>query len=134
MVCNSRLKWSCDCAGVPLSIETMARDRERWIRKYFLDGHSYRVVLILLGHIHGYQLSIRQLKRILRNMGLRRRTGLPDSILRRLINVSMSSRTIAKVIAINIVQLELQGSSILLGYRALWRRLQSYGIPASRFN
>ena len=59
-------------------------------------------------------LSIRQLKRTLRNMGLRRRTGLSDSILRRLISASISSRTIAKVIAINIAQLELQGSSILL--------------------
>ena len=44
------------------------------IKHYFHDGYGYSTILILLGVRHGVSLSMRQLKRVLRKCGLRRRT------------------------------------------------------------
>lgn len=57
------------------------------IWQYFHDGHSYRVILVLLGNLHGIKLSLRQLKRIIGNMGLRRRARISQSTLRCIIRV-----------------------------------------------
>ena len=71
----------------------MAATREILIYKYFHDGHSYRVILLLLGALHGIKLSLRQLQRIVRQMGLCRRARLSQSFLRRLIRVSYNIRS-----------------------------------------
>ena len=68
--------------------------REKLIRDYFYDGHSYRVILVLLG-LQGFSLSLRELQRILQKMGLRRRVRILERLLRRLI--CLSSRPFAKV-------------------------------------
>jgi hypothetical protein len=54
---------------------------EEHIRKYFLNGYSYRTILILKGK---FNISLRQLKRIFRRMGLRRRARISLRYLRRI--------------------------------------------------
>ncbi len=49
------------------------RDRQELISLYFHDGHSYRLITWFLSLIHGISLSVRQLKRILKRLNLRRR-------------------------------------------------------------
>ena len=52
--------------------------RDGLIEYYFHLGISYSEILMLLESLHGIYLSIRQLKRILRNRGLGRRINRPD--------------------------------------------------------
>ena len=43
------------------------------IKQYFFEGYEYCVIICFLYFIHGIRLSVRQLKRVLRCMNLRRR-------------------------------------------------------------
>ena len=45
---------------------------DRLISAYFYGGHKYRTILQFLLVVHGYVLSMRQLKRKLKRLGLRR--------------------------------------------------------------
>ena len=47
--------------------------REDLIKMYFFEGYEYRVIACFLYFKHGITLSVRQLKRLLRGMRLRRR-------------------------------------------------------------
>ena len=47
--------------------------RDSLITLYFLEGYSYRMILCFLCVVHSFSLSLRQLKRILRRKGLKRR-------------------------------------------------------------
>ena len=40
---------------------------------YFVEGYKYKTICNFLQHQHEYQLSLRQLKRILKRKGLKRR-------------------------------------------------------------
>ena len=63
----------CVCAP-PRLLPYSGLSRNQLITKYFFDGYPYKTILILLGLLHGISLSLRQLKRILRSLGLHRRT------------------------------------------------------------
>ena len=43
------------------------------IKQYFFEGYQYSVIICFLYFVHGIRLSVRQLKRVLRCMNLRRR-------------------------------------------------------------
>ena len=48
-------------------------ERDRLIRSYFHQGLSYTEIVFTLLRIHGVSLCVRQLKRILARLGLKRR-------------------------------------------------------------
>ena len=78
------------------------------ITSYFLSGYSYDEILTTLSSIHGVDISMRQLHRKLRSLGLYRR-GHHDSI-----NV-----------IINAINTELQGSGSDFGHRLMHQKLRS---------
>ena len=47
--------------------------RDDLIKEYFFEGYEYRVIICFLYFVHGVSISLRQLKRVLRAMNLRRR-------------------------------------------------------------
>ena len=47
--------------------------RDSLISEYFFLGYPYKLILCFLSFVHGISLSLRQLKRILRQLDLRRR-------------------------------------------------------------
>jgi len=86
------------------------------IESYFYLGLSYKEIIGFLLSRHGIRLSIRQLKRVLRLRGLRRRKNhnpLPD--------------------VIDVIVKELQGSGSNIGYRLMHQRLRTdHGITIDR--
>ncbi len=86
------------------------------IHKYFLEGHTYEVILDFLGTKHNIFLSLSTLKRRLRNAGLTRRTDYTPI---GTVNAAITH--------------ELTGSGQLLGYRTLWQTLrQKYFLTVKR--
>lgn len=86
------------------------------IECYFSLGLDYSEILNFLLLVHGIQLSVRQLKRVLFSKGLCRRRNHSD---------------IEEVIAA--VERELDGSGSLIGYRQMHQRLRiDYGLVVSR--
>ena len=66
--------------------------RDDLLLHYFGGGHKYRIILRFLRNVHNIRLSMRQLKRLLRRLGLRRRRPRTAENLRlvcRLIRVSL---------------------------------------------
>ena len=71
-------------------MSTNSPTREELIVAYFYHGYSYKVILEFLLRIHGHVLSLRQLKRLLKNMNLRRRvpnTPFHDQVISYIIQV-----------------------------------------------
>ena len=93
------------------------RDRIGLISEYFRQGFSNKEILGMLLKIHAISLSLSHLKRILRKAGLRRRIPLTEPDFQRIIDA---------------IQQELKGSGKCLGFKSLWRRLKTSGIPCSR--
>lgn len=92
--------------------------RDDIITSYFHCGYSYKLILCFLFGLHGIHLSLRQLKRILRKLKLRRRHPFDLCVIDQ---------------SIRAIQTELHGSGSLLGYRAMCNRLrQQHGILVSR--
>ena len=90
--------------------------RDSLVQQYFHLGLNYVEIISFLLLIHGINLSLRQLKRILRRKGLTRRQNYSDP---------------AEVVAA--VGSELQGSGSLVGYRQMHQRLRTdYGLVADR--
>lgn len=88
------------------------------ITAYFNAGHKYKTILCFLCMVHGVVLSMRQLKRKLKRLGLRRCAPRRAENFRRVCHL---------------IREELQLSGIQLGYRAMWRRLrQLYKVVISR--
>jgi hypothetical protein len=88
------------------------------ITAYFHAGHKYKTIQQFLRVVHGFLLSMRQLKRRLKRLGLRRRGPRTAEHFR---NVC------------SLIRKELQYSGSQLGYRALWLRLrQKHKIAISR--
>ena len=79
-------------------------ERDELIERYFRTELGYNEILIVLGLLHGITLSIRQLKRILRSRGLRRRVNRSDQVCRA-------------------TEEELRGSGSTIGYRQMTQRL-----------
>ena len=48
------------------------------VRAYFEAGYAYSLILRFLESLHSITLSLRTLKRLLRQMGLRRRGSVRD--------------------------------------------------------
>jgi hypothetical protein len=88
------------------------------ITYYFNAGHQYIKIVYFLCIVHGLVISMRQLKRKLKRLGLRRRAP----------KTAANFRHVCRLI-----WREVKGSGIQLGYRALWRRLiMTYKIPVAR--
>ena len=85
------------------------------IEQYFNLGLNYSEILLFLGLSHGCFLSIRQLKRILKHLGLGRR-----------------NRSNPQIIC-EAIEEELHGSGSMLGYRQMARRLlHEYGVSTDK--
>ena len=91
-------------------------ERNYLIEQYFHLGLNYSEIISFLLLRHGVRLSLRQLKRILRSRGLRRRKI--QSLIDRVVNA---------------VDQELQSSGSCIGYRQMHQRLLSdHGIVINR--
>lgn len=91
-------------------------ERTDLIKHYFSLGLQYSEILAFLLSFHGIQLSLRQLRRILRREGLRRRNDHSD---------------IEQVI--NAIETELEGSGNRIGYRQMHQRLRNdYGLVVQK--
>lgn len=87
--------------------------RNNLIREYHNKGYPYSVIVDFLANRHLIIISLRQLKRILKKMGLKRR-NIPES--------SLGDMLVA-------VLTELTLSGCCLGYKILHKRLQqTYGL------
>ena len=99
---------SCNCVLPQYSPANQEQElaRNEAIVNYFRLGFTAPEILAFLVTLHGVQLSLRQLRRILRSHGCRRRVNPTD------IN------EVAQVI-----EEQLKGSGRILGYRAMHQRL-----------
>ena len=73
------LPLQCMSAELYILPEALNANRERPIEHYFNLGLSYAEILCFLVAVHGIHISLRQLKRVLQQLGLRRRAN-SDSI------------------------------------------------------
>ena len=85
------------------------------VKKYFLLGFSYNEIVQYLATTNGITLSVRQLNRILRSLGLFRR-----------------HHHISPNVTLQAVQEELKGSSSEFGYRLMHQKLRSKGLNTDR--
>ncbi|CAI5677978.1 unnamed protein product [Oreochromis niloticus] len=86
------------------------------INKYFSEGHTYEVILDFLENKHNICMSLRTLKRRLKDAGMTRRTDFTPTD-----------------IVISTVTQELRGSGQLLGYRSMCQTLrQKYNLTVKR--
>ena len=89
--------------------------REELIRKYFADGYSYFDIIATLNSRHSIQISLRQLKRLLKRYGLfRRKLKTPINTL------------------LEVIKEELKGSSSCFGYRYMHQLLIRKGYVTDR--
>jgi hypothetical protein len=91
--------------------------RNEIIGYYFDKGYSHKEIVSVLATVHAITLSCRTIRRILKALG-RARHQPP------------SRQTLAT--AVQFTQQQLQESGQFLGYRALWKRLQSNKIHLSQ--
>ncbi|XP_045190917.1 uncharacterized protein LOC123547721 [Mercenaria mercenaria] len=99
-----------------LNASSAVTERDELIREYFFAGYTYSEIITILNRRHGTTISLRQLSRRLRLLGLRRH------------NMPGNEGTV-----IEAIRREIEGSGSSLGYRAMTRRLlSSHGIVASR--
>ena len=93
-----------------------AVERNDLVEEYFKLGFAYTEILLFLQCLHDIRLSIRQLKRILRVRGLKRRGNQENQM-----NV------------ITAIESELNGSGSCVGYRQMHQRMQvKYGFAVAR--
>lgn len=109
-----------ECGGVlPPYFPALNNDnieRDELIERYFSIGLGYDEILLFLGLLHDITLSVRQLKRILRARGLRRRGN------------HRYPRRISRA-----VEEELRGSGSTIGYRQMTQRLVvHYGLVVDK--
>lgn len=101
---------------IPAIDENQNVDREVLIKRYFSLGFNNAEIVLFLSLAHGLILSIRQLKRILRNLRLKRRS------------VQSESDEI-----ISAIEDELRSSGGSIGYRQMHQRLTAdYGLYVNR--
>lgn len=97
--------------------DNIMQDREELITHYFNQNYSYKDIVKVLLEVHGIALGYLNLKRILRQLNLRRRVPLTNNLLQRTLDA---------------IQNELRESGQCLGYRTMWKRLWSQGISVPR--
>ena len=89
---------------------------EEAIRDYFRKNYQYKTILRLFEKFHGITISKGTLLNKLKEYGLRRRGNVVDQTRVR-----------------EFIQREIDGDGKMLGYRAMWRRLQSkYDVQVPR--
>lgn len=110
--------WFCYCTRSVTSVDPMQLEnesRENIITAYFNSGMAYSTILHFLAIYHNIHLSIRQLNRILRGMGLYRRgnrSSLND--------------------VITFIQAQLAGSVSCQGYRTVHQLMRDGGFNVNR--
>ena len=98
------------------AIRNNALTREEIIQNYFNLGLTASEIALFLVSVHGIRISLRHLKRILRQLGCTRRRHPSD------LNEVVQA-----------VEEELRGSGSLLGYRSMHQRLiNQYGLVTTR--
>ena len=67
--------WASSCYGIidTFSVLATTGTADSLITAYFHAGHKYKTIQQFLRVVHGFLLSMRQLKRRLKRLGLRRR-------------------------------------------------------------
>ena len=105
------------CTGVlPTYTPLLNVERGDLIERYFHLGLGYSEILLFLGSLHGCFLSLRQLKRILKQQGLGRRRN------------RWNPRDVCQAI-----EQELRGSASTIGYRQMTQRLlHAHGITTDK--
>ena len=93
-----------------MDINLQKLSRKDAIKKYFYDGYSYLEIIKFLSKYHDISISLRQLHRILRNMGLFRRKKHSN------VNEIMFG-----------LRYMLKDSSSSLGYRSMHQKLRRLG-------
>ena len=93
---------------IPALGERGNANRDELIERYFHLGLQQVEIVAFLTLVHGIRISLRQLKRIVQNKGLRRRGANSD--------LGLVIRTI---------QEELEGSGKCIGYCTMWQRLRN---------
>lgn len=97
------------------SFPTFTTEREA-VTHYFRRGFRYDTVISFLHEYHGISMSVRTLKRRLREYGLAKSDD------------SISEETVRQII-----EKEIKGPSSMLGYRGMWNKLRtSYNITVPR--
>ncbi len=104
--------------GVPFGhylpiFRPVGNGRNAIITKYFNLGHSYPEIVAFLASFHGVMLSVHQLKRILRRLGLGRR----------LLLLLLLKKSDVEDVHDAVMQ-ELNGSGSTVGYRAMHQRFR----------
>ncbi len=115
--------------------------RNELVESYFHRGYEYWAIICFLYFLHGIKLSLRQLKRILKMLNLRRRpchNRAYQVLLRRRVRVDLAALMhigppyVSESHFLR-VQEELMDTGSLLGYRSLWKRISlKYKIPVAR--
>ena len=105
------------CLGLPISDLTVLQssDRKEIVSYYFYAGFSYNEILLFLLVYHGIEITLRQLHRILRKLGLFRRKHKAN------INDIVSE-----------VQKQLESSSSSFGYRLMHQKLRKNKFTVDR--
>lgn len=100
---------------IPVQTQTVM-SRDELIETYFHLGLSGPEILSFLSQAHNIQLSLRQLRRILKSLGCKRRQYQSD---------------VAQII--NAIETEICSSGQIIGYRAMHQRLITYhGLTVKR--
>ena len=68
-----------------------AATRDGLIRHYFFEGFEYRLIACFLYFVHGINISVRQIKRVLRVFNLRRKSRWNSSSIRTIRNLVATS-------------------------------------------
>lgn len=101
----------------PALNENAALSRDELISSYFNLGYNYKDILLCLAASHGFHMSIRTLKRVLRRLRLKRREPCTED------NVMAATEFIDK---------QLTESGQMVGYKVMWKRLQHNGFVIAR--
>ena len=96
---------------------TLSPSRNYLVKEYFRRGYKYKEILHVLLLLHGIQLSVRQLHRILRKHNLLRR------------NYSSPFNSV-----IDFIRTNLLGSGASIGYRQMHQRCILNGLSVTRKN
>ena len=69
-----------------VSMVYIAMNRDELVSWYFNLGYNYEVIVCFLHFLHGVDISLRQLKRVLKRLNLKRRHPTDPALINRAIN------------------------------------------------
>jgi hypothetical protein len=101
------------------SVFGVDKQTDHLIKDYFHQGLSYAEIVFMLLKIHGVSLCVRQLKRILARLGLKRRFN------------DNNSSPLEEIV--EVIMKEIKTSGQCIWYRTMWRRLlRRYNLKVKR--